>query len=75
MFGIEKLREEIYDLKDSVEELNQRFQTYTDEKLTFAEMQTYLNDIVRDFEDRVEDKLDDILKRLPALPNGKDKKK
>lgn len=82
MFGIEKLREEIYDLKDSVEELTQRLQTYIDEEITFSDMKNQLNAILEVFLNELEDKLKleniankltDILKRLPAPPSSKKK--
>lgn len=65
MFGIERLREEIEDLKFSIDELKDKFTEECDRKLTFVEMQTYLNNIQKDFEKIIDNKLDEIIKRLP----------
>jgi hypothetical protein len=84
MFGIESLREEVQEIKDLIEEFREDFKQYKDTEVTFNEMQNYLNGALKDFQEDLEaknisdeilNKLDEILKKIQHVSNGKDKKK
>lgn len=78
MFGIERLREEIEDLKSSIDELKDKFTEDCTQKLTYAEMQNYLNYSLAKFKEdfflkheehfrleNITERLFEILKRFP----------
>lgn len=62
MFGIEKLREEIKEIAESLYELKENFKEYREAELTFTEMQTYLNGMFYDFSKSFDEKFKNISK-------------
>lgn len=66
MFGIDKLREDVLELRDSVDHLKSQFIEYTDNEVKFEDVRDILRGVQEEFLEEFEEKLKVILKDLPA---------
>ena len=78
MFGFERLREEVEDLKSSIDDLKDKFQNYADNEITFSEMTRRVDNLLTIFKEdfflkheehfrleNITERLFEILKRFP----------
>lgn len=66
MFGIEKLREEVLELRDSLDHFKSQFIDYADNEVKFDEVREILRGLQDDFFEVFEAKFKMLLKDLPA---------
>ena len=84
MFGIDKLKDDIQDVQESIDLLRSQLLEYSKDEVTFEDMKIYFNDMLARFQDEFESKfkmneicnhLDDILKKLKEFNKTDNKKK